>query len=235
MADATVVWLPADNEINVPYPTALINVTFSAAIFSAYTDADNKTAFTPTTLATAFTFKETDASGADVAYTASIDATNKIVTIVPSVDLKKNQKYYLAIIENKIYPSHTAAQTASNIDWTTQVAPIAPTASVLNGASAVDWTLLTGNSEGMLISLNEGDQDCFIVVNNTDADNAASLVIKKPTDPVFWSATADRVALSIAKAKVATLYLDSGRWCNKDHTLRLYGDGTDLKVAVFSR
>jgi len=235
MADTTVVWTPLDNAIGVPYPSATIKVTFGAAIYAAYTDVDNKTAFTPTTLLYAFAIKKDDTDGETVEFTASIDATNKIVTFVPSVDLVKNQPYFLALLADAVYPSHATAQTAEDITWTTQVDVVTPTASVLNGAASVTPTLLTGDTAGNLFQLNQGDQDCFIVVNNTDGSNAASVVIKKPDDPVFWASTADRVAIPIPAGKMATIYIDSGRWCNKDYTFRMYGDGVDLYAAIFSR
>ncbi len=48
----------------------------------------------PTSL---ITLKETDGSGADVAFTSTIDAAKKVITITPSADLKNNQLYYIAL------------------------------------------------------------------------------------------------------------------------------------------
>ncbi|MCU0456750.1 MAG: Ig-like domain-containing protein, partial [Bacteroidales bacterium] len=48
-------------------------------------------------LSTLVTLKETDASGAAVAFTAVIDAAKKVITVTPSANLKNNQLYYLAV------------------------------------------------------------------------------------------------------------------------------------------
>ena len=235
MADTTVIWSPADTAIGVPYPIATITVTFGAAIFSAYTSAEVNTPFTPTTLLTAFAMNETDTDGDAVAFTAAIDATNKIVTITPSVDLVANQVYFLELIASKVYPADVTAQTAEDITWTTQTAVFAPTKAILNTATAQALHLLTGNANGTLFSLNQGDQDCSIIVYNTDGSNAANLTIMAPTDGHFWAETADRTVVSIPAGQIAMVYLDSARWCNKDYTFRLKGDGADLYAAIFSR
>jgi hypothetical protein len=48
-------------------------------------------------LSTLVTLKETDASGAAVAFSAAIDAAKKVITVTPSANLKNNQLYYLAV------------------------------------------------------------------------------------------------------------------------------------------
>jgi len=235
MADSTVIWSPADAAVGVPFPTAAITVTFGTAIFAAWTSAEVNTAFTPTSLLTAFAMNETDTDGDEVPFTASIDATNKIVTIVPTVGLSANQAYFLEIIASKVYPSDVTAQTAEDITWTTQTAVFAPTTAVLNTATPQAWHLLTANEYGTVFSLNQGDQDCAIIVNNTDGSNANSVTILKPTDGSFWVAEADRTSVSVPAGQVAMIYIDSAKYCNKDYTFRLKGDGTDLKAVVFSR
>lgn len=48
-------------------------------------------------LSTLVTLKETDASGSPVAFTGTIDAAKKVITVTPSASLKNNQVYYLAV------------------------------------------------------------------------------------------------------------------------------------------
>ncbi|OFX26182.1 MAG: hypothetical protein A2041_03195 [Bacteroidetes bacterium GWA2_31_9b] len=69
------------------------------------------------------TLKETNASGADVAFTGTIDATNQIITINPNADLTGNQIYYVAIAD--VEDVNDNLTTGSNITFTT-IDPLAP-------------------------------------------------------------------------------------------------------------
>ncbi|MEI7980238.1 MAG: alpha/beta hydrolase fold domain-containing protein [Bacteroidota bacterium] len=52
---------------------------------------------TNTDLSSLLTFKKTNATGADVAFTATIDASKTIITVTPSAVLLNSQLYYLAV------------------------------------------------------------------------------------------------------------------------------------------
>jgi hypothetical protein len=67
-------------------------ITFDEAILK--TDGS---AVTNTDLSTLITFKKTDASGADVPFSATIDAAKKVITVTPSANLDNSQLFYLAV------------------------------------------------------------------------------------------------------------------------------------------
>jgi hypothetical protein len=69
-------------------PAISFNEAIKKTDASAVTDAD---------LSTLITFKKTDVSGADVPFTATIDATKKLITVNPSSNLDNSQLYYLAV------------------------------------------------------------------------------------------------------------------------------------------
>lgn len=69
------------------------------------------------------TLKKTDAAGADVAFTATIDATKQVITINPDADLDGNQLYYVAIADVEDVNGNLSA--GSNITFTT-IDPFAP-------------------------------------------------------------------------------------------------------------
>ena len=92
---------PAD--ITAPVATfspasAAVNVAITSPITITYDEAirniDDSPIADPTSL---ITLKETDASGAAVAFTSAIDVAMKVITITPSASLKLGQAYYVAI------------------------------------------------------------------------------------------------------------------------------------------
>ena len=76
-----------DVEIN-----ATVVITFDEAVRNI-----DDSEITDANVASLISFKETDNSGADVAFTATIDATKKVITITPDADLSYTQVYYIAI------------------------------------------------------------------------------------------------------------------------------------------
>jgi predicted extracellular nuclease len=82
---------PADGATNVAVD-ANITITFDEPI----RNIDNSE-ITDANVASLLTLKETDASGADVAFTATIDAGKQVITITPNSNFANNQTYYVAI------------------------------------------------------------------------------------------------------------------------------------------
>jgi len=108
---------PANAAIDV-IPFKDITITFDEAIRNI-----DDSEITDANVASLLTLKETDASGANVAYTATIDATKKVITINPDANLANNQLYYVAIAA--IEDASNNATTPSNITFTT-IAAISP-------------------------------------------------------------------------------------------------------------
>jgi hypothetical protein len=83
--------IPSNSSIDVTI-NSTPTITFDEAILK--TDAS---AVTNTDLSTLITFKKTDASGADVPFSATIDAAKKVITVTPSANLDNSQLFYLAV------------------------------------------------------------------------------------------------------------------------------------------
>jgi hypothetical protein len=78
-----------DTEVAINAPIVL---TFDEAIRNI-----DDSEITDANIAALLTLKETDASGADVAFTATIDAAKRVITVTPAADLAIGQVYYGAI------------------------------------------------------------------------------------------------------------------------------------------
>ena len=69
---------------------------------------------------TLLTLKETDGSGANVPFTATINAANQVITINPDADLANNKVYFVAIAD--VEDINNNLTTGSNITFTTVAA-----------------------------------------------------------------------------------------------------------------
>jgi hypothetical protein len=98
-------WTDAISDINPPEVTispanAALNVPISTIPTITFNEPVRKTDGTvlvDTDLASLLTFKKTDASGANVPFSAAIDAAKKVITITPTASLDYSQVYYIAV------------------------------------------------------------------------------------------------------------------------------------------
>ncbi len=81
-----------DEQTEVAIDTKII-ITFDEAIRNI-----DDSEITDANVAALLTLKETDAAGADVAFTATIDATKEVITVTPVENLKTSQLYYAAMV-----------------------------------------------------------------------------------------------------------------------------------------
>jgi hypothetical protein len=96
--------IPTDGDIDVAINAPIV-LTFDEAIRNI-----DDSEIIDANVAALLTLKETDAAGADVAFTASIDADKKIITVTPAADFKNSQVYYAAIS-----PVEDAANNATEV------------------------------------------------------------------------------------------------------------------------
>ena len=82
---------PADGTTGVD---VTVSPTLSFSLPVAMTDGSE---ITNGDIASIVAFKETDATGADVPYTGTINAEKTIITIDPTMDLEEGQAYYVAL------------------------------------------------------------------------------------------------------------------------------------------
>lgn len=118
-------WTDAISDISAPIPnfvptnsatdvviTATPTITFDEAVVK--TDGSE---LTNSDLASLVTFKKTNASGENVGFSATIDATKKVITITPSSSLDNSQVYYLGV--GAVKDASGNQSTASNVTFTT--------------------------------------------------------------------------------------------------------------------
>ena len=87
----TATFVPANSATDVA-----INVTPTITFDEPVRKTDGN-ALENSDLATLITFKKTNSGGDNVAFTATIDASKKIITVTPSSSLDNSQLYYLAV------------------------------------------------------------------------------------------------------------------------------------------
>ncbi|MEW5846700.1 MAG: DUF5018 domain-containing protein [Bacteroidota bacterium] len=105
---------PLDAATNIE-PNVTPTITFDEAIRNI-----DDSEITDANVALLLTLKETDASGADVPFTATISADKKVITITPSSLLGFNQVYYLAIAP--VEDESNNATSVQSITFTTRTA-----------------------------------------------------------------------------------------------------------------
>ncbi len=134
-------FLPAQGAVDVAI-NAKPTITFDEAVRktdgSELTDAD---------LAGLIVFKKTSNSGDDVAFTATIDATKKIITVTPSAPLANSEQYFLTVGAVEDAAGNEAA--AAGISFTT-IAAATPTITITapvggetfhaGDATSITWT-----------------------------------------------------------------------------------------------
>ena len=132
-------WVDAISDIYPPATTfnpangavdVLVNVTPTITFDEAVRKTDG-TELVNADLSTLVTFKKTDGSGADVAFTATIDAAKKVITVTPAAALDNSQIYYVAI--GPVEDALGNESTLKSVSFTT-VSAVTPTVTVTGPA-----------------------------------------------------------------------------------------------------
>ena len=214
---------PADNAINVSPIKPIITITFGSAIYSAF--ESEGTAFKPTTLKTAFVFKKTNTDGDDVECTMSIDDTNKIVTITPTDELVDGQKYYVAIVANKVYTASETPESAASADWTVGV--LEGTKASINNITPVSLVAL--NVDESTFDISCSDEELTLVAYNSSADTDYDLTVLAPIDGQY-AATTDDKKVEIGNGKIGLVNIESSKYVDKKGRLRIKAENAALKI-----
>lgn len=154
--------------------TSNITITFDEPIRKI-----DDSPITPADLATLIELKLTNNGGAAVAFTASIDGTNTIVTIDPTPILTQNTVYYVEI--NPVEDASNNATTATNITFTTgntlpPTIAFSPVNGAVNVALAANLTITFNEAVRKLDDspITSGDLSTLVELKLTN--NAGSLV-----------------------------------------------------------
>ncbi|HML37368.1 MAG TPA: S-layer homology domain-containing protein [Bacillota bacterium] len=99
-------------------------------------------------------FKKDSSSGSNVSYSASINSSKKVITIKPDANLTLNQKYYVAVVGNKLKTKDDGeAVPASSVTWSTgYVTPALSDFNVTPGDTSVT-AAMTPNVAGKLYAV----------------------------------------------------------------------------------
>lgn len=109
-----------------------INVVPTITFDEAVRNIDDSE-ITDANVASLITLKKTDASGEVVAFTATIDAAKKVITVTPSSPLSNSQAYYLAIGPVEDASNNASVVTTSTFTTISATAPVITLTAPLGG------------------------------------------------------------------------------------------------------
>ena len=158
-----------------------LTITFNEAVRKT-----DDTEITDANVASLITLKETDGSGLDVAFNATIDATKKIITINPTSDLTESQTYYLAYADVEDVVDHTRA--GENITFTAEADTTAPLANTFSPSDDSTTALVDSNLSVVFdenIQIGTGN----IVIKYDANDTAVETFDVTSSDKIFISGT----------------------------------------------
>jgi len=190
---------PLNNATNVAINSTMI-ITFDEPV----RNLDNS-AIDNTNVASLISLKETDASGADVPFTATIDATKKIITITPNSNLAFNQLYYLSIgMVEDAYDNSTVTQS---ITFTTEAASTEAEILTFTIPGQISSTINSTNATVDVVMPYGTDVTNLsptITVSANATISPASGVAQDFTNPVTYTVTAQDNSTKIWTVNVST-------------------------------
>ena len=202
----TVTISPTDGSTVTDGATDVV-LTFNEAVYQDTAD----TVFDATTLAGSITLKVTDANGADIAYTASINADNTIVTVDPTADLTDGTVYvaltdgYYDAADNQGAATNSSFTVAIPVEETetedeTEVTPPTDTTAPTVTISPADASTVTDNTQDITLSFSEAIKKDASGTDFAAADLTSILTLKSTdasgTD-IAYSATIDSANTTI--------------------------------------
>lgn len=227
-AAATVTFAPLNNATNQTIQSPTITLTFNQAVTKAdaaeIKDAD---------LASMLVFKETNATGADVACSMTISVDKKTVTIVPSADLTPNTVYYVGVLASKFYVGEHAT-TATSASWTTQ-AVTAHTGTEALHNDITDKALVSCGLGGNTYTLQARDEDVIIVAYNSSAHTAYDLRVNAPANPNYAGKDVADIVEELAAGNIALVNVESAKYVDNTGKINIVAENAAIKLAIFYR
>jgi hypothetical protein len=196
-------------DVTPPVPTFIpaqgaVDVAIDAKPTITFDEAVRKTDGTELTnadLAGLIVFKKTSTSGDDVAFTATIDATKKIITVTPSAPLANSEQYFLTVGAVEDAAGNEAA--AAGISFTT-IAAAAPSITITapvggetfhaGDATSITWT--SANITNVFIEVYAPGQTAYEWIPFVASTPAApgSVAITVPADADYGTQYKIRVS-----------------------------------------
>lgn len=228
-AAATFAFAPLNEATGVTTASPTITVTASAAI--RYLD-DN--AIIDADVADLITLKKTDEDGADVPFTATINAGKTVITVVPSPELEPNTLYYLAMDGSAVENASGEASSDASVTFTTSPVVVL-TGIVVASNSIVEKTLVAGDVDNSTLVFPASDEKTIIVVYNSSADTAYDVTVKAPVNPNYAGFGMADLVKEVAAGKVAVVRVESARYADVTGKITIDVENAALKFAVFYR
>lgn len=226
-AAATVTFAPVDNATGVETDAPTITATFSAAVRNI-----DGSAITNAMLPDMIDFKLTNATGADVPCTMSINAEKTVVTIVPTADLLPNQVYYVGVLKDTFENASDEVTAATSADWTTSD-KITLTGTIANFNSITTKALVSGDVDGNHYVAQASDTKTIIIAYNSSADTAYDLIVKAPLVPNYAGKDISDLKLEIPFGQVALVNVESARYADVNGKINIDVENAAIKLAVF--
>jgi len=187
----TVEFSPADLSTSVALDT---NITIT---FDEETRLIDNSELTDTNVDSLITLKNTDASGSDIAFDATIDSEKKIITINPVDDFSSDQIIYIAIgatvedsYNNAISPASATFTSADALPPSVTIEAVI-TASIATDSNItftfseavrnLDDTALTNTNVGSLITLKDTGPNGFDIPFSASINDAKTIITIDPT------------------------------------------------------
>lgn len=101
----------------------------------------------------------------------------------------------------------------------------------LNKITEFAFEAATTASDGLSIVLPASDEYVVILIQNTSADTAYDITLKKPTKPSYAGATAD-VTHELGAGEFAIIRVESARYANTDGTVLLIPENVAVKAVT---
>jgi hypothetical protein len=190
----TVTFSPTDGATDVTLANN-ITLTFSEAVRNT-----DDSALTDTNVDALITLKETDASGSDIAFDATIDSDKKVITVDPSSDLSYSQVVYVAVgatvedgVNNAVSASsatftavanNAPVATAQTVTATEDTEVTITLAGTDAEGSALTYSISTLPTNGVLYQTSDGTTkgDAFTTVPTAVTNSEFKVIYLPPSN-----------------------------------------------------
>lgn len=203
----TAVFEPADSS------KAIALAVKPTITFSTEVETMSGASITDTYLKNNLVFKKGSSSGTDVAFTASLSPSKKVITISPDKKLDSNQIYYLGFAKDKYRAiSSKEALPAKNISFTTLNTTPTVTISPVNNSTQV------ATNASIIITFSEP------VYNNTGAALIVSYLNANITVTKNSDSSSPATAATSISGNVVTIKAPTAGWGNgESYTVNVLG------------
>ena len=152
--------------VTIAFPDTVVKYSDGSAISDAY-------------LPECIQFKTGSSEGSSVGFTASINSSHTLITLTPSANLTSGQKYYVAVVANKLKTEKGRTIPASSVTWTVGT-PATPITAALLSSLTVSPTGGSNVLSGFSPSLTSYHTDVPFATTSVAVSAAADTTMVNP-------------------------------------------------------